>query len=92
MFANAYVVSAQKTGPQARFFDHSGASGEAGFRIVVAEDLGVGPPVVDGVAVGCDCDIGYIEVKKADKKVSFITRYDTDFFNKLLIKLNIWSK
>ena len=60
--------------------------------IVRTDSRGAVTVVVDGVAVGCDCDIGYIEVKKADKKVSFITRYDTDFFNKLLIKLNIWSK
>lgn len=48
--------------------------------------------IVDGIAVDCLCDIGQITVTKADFKVSFITSLDNDFFNKLLIKLNIWSK
>ena len=48
--------------------------------------------IIDGTAVDCLCDMGPITVTKADFKVSFITSLDNDFFNKLLIKLNIWSK
>lgn len=48
--------------------------------------------VVDGISVDCACEIGEIQVKKAQFKVSFITSVNSDFFNKLLIKLNIWSK
>ncbi len=47
--------------------------------------------VIDGKIVGV---IGnsVIKVKKSEHCVSFISRSDKDFFKKLLIKLNIWSK
>ncbi len=48
--------------------------------------------VIDGISVGCTCDTGDILVTKAQFKVSFITSLNKNFFNKLLIKLNIWSK
>lgn len=48
--------------------------------------------VVDGKSVDCACDLGPIVVTKSDYKVSFITSFEDNFFNKLLIKLNIWSK
>lgn len=48
--------------------------------------------VVDGNTVDCACDPGEITVTKSRYKVKFITSLDSDFFNKLLIKLNIWSK
>ena len=48
--------------------------------------------VVDGISVDCVCDIGGILVTKAEYKVAFITSFNNNFFNKLLIKLNIWSK
>lgn len=47
---------------------------------------------VDGKIVG---EVGAgeaITVTKANKKAEFITSADKNFFNKLLIKLNIWSK
>lgn len=48
--------------------------------------------VIDGRAV---CVIGkntVIKVKKSPIFIEFITRSGNDFFNKLFIKLNIWSK
>ena len=48
--------------------------------------------VIDGATVDCLLDIDQIVVTKAPFKVSFITSFDNNFFNKLLIKLNIWSK
>ncbi len=48
--------------------------------------------VVDGIAVDCVCEIDNISVTKANFKVGFITSFNNNFFNKLLIKLNIWSK
>lgn len=48
--------------------------------------------VIDGISVDCVSDTCTITVKKSDYKVSFITSFEDDFFNKLLIKLNIWSK
>ena len=48
--------------------------------------------VVDGKIVGELVPDGVVKVKKADYTVDFITAGDKNFFNKLLIKLNIWSK
>ena len=48
--------------------------------------------IIDGISVDCVCDMCTITVKKSDYKVGFITSFEDDFFNKLLIKLNIWSK
>ena len=48
--------------------------------------------VVDGTAVDSLCEMGEITVTKAGFKVGFITSLENNFFNKLLIKLNIWSK
>lgn len=48
--------------------------------------------IVDGKAVDSVSDFGEIKVTKADKFVEFISSSETDFFKKLLIKLNIWSK
>lgn len=47
---------------------------------------------VDGKIAGEICENQIIEVTKAEKAVEFITSFDKNFFNKLLIKLNIWSK
>lgn len=47
--------------------------------------------VIDGKVV---CVVGkntVINVKKSSIFIEFITRSDSDFFNKLFIKLNIWS-
>ena len=48
--------------------------------------------IVDGRAVDCVLETGCITVKKSPFKVEFITSLNNNFFNKLLIKLNIWSK
>lgn len=47
--------------------------------------------VIDGKVVDVIGD-SVIRVKKSGHCVSFISRGDKDFFKKLLIKLNIWSK
>ncbi|MGN0818230.1 MAG: NAD(+)/NADH kinase [Candidatus Coproplasma sp.] len=48
--------------------------------------------IVDGVAVDSLYDFDVISVSKAEYAVEFITSSEHDFFNKLLIKLSIWSK
>lgn len=48
--------------------------------------------IVDGVAVDTLTEFDRIKVTKADFAVEFITASEHDFFNKLLIKLSIWSK
>lgn len=48
--------------------------------------------VIDGKMVGTIKNGEAITVKKAVNTVDFITQSDKNFFNKLLIKLNIWSK
>ena len=48
--------------------------------------------VVDGKVVDVIDGSTVVRIKKSDYCVEFITRGDNDFFNKLLIKLNIWSK
>lgn len=48
--------------------------------------------IVDGKTVDTIDDKISFTVKKSDFVTEFITRGDKDFFNKLLIKLNIWSK
>lgn len=48
--------------------------------------------VIDGKVVGTVNSGEIISVKKAEYTVDFITKDDKNFFNKLLIKLNIWSK
>ncbi len=48
--------------------------------------------IVDGRIVNVIDDELPITVKKSKLAVEFITRGDSDFFKKLLIKLNIWSK
>ena len=47
---------------------------------------------IDGKIVGELKSNGQVKVTKAEKSVEFITASDKNFFNKLLIKLNIWSK
>ena len=48
--------------------------------------------IVDGKVVG-EIKCGEtVTVKKSENYAEFITENDKDFFNKLLIKLNIWSK
>ena len=47
---------------------------------------------IDGKIVGELGSDGHVTVSKAEKSVEFITASDKNFFNKLLIKLNIWSK
>ena len=47
---------------------------------------------IDGKISGEIKDGGLITVTKADRAVEFITSADNNFFNKLLIKLSIWSK
>lgn len=47
---------------------------------------------VDGKIAGELRDGGLITVTKADRSAEFITAADKNFFNKLLIKLSIWSK
>jgi NAD+ kinase len=48
--------------------------------------------VVDGRVVGVIAKENTVTIKKSDYKVQFITRDEKDFFKKLLIKLNKWSK
>jgi NAD+ kinase len=48
--------------------------------------------IVDGKAVAAVTDFKDINVTKADRYVEFISSSENDFFNKLLIKLNIWSR
>lgn len=48
--------------------------------------------VVDGKVIGELGAGSSVKVRKADCRVEFITRSDENFFKKLLIKLNIWSK
>lgn len=48
--------------------------------------------IVDGRAVGEVTDGEEVTVSKSEYKVDFITSDDKNFFSKLLIKLNIWSK
>lgn len=48
--------------------------------------------IVDGKIVDTLDEKISFTVKKSDFVTEFITRGDKDFFNKLLIKLNIWSK
>ena len=48
--------------------------------------------IVDGKIVDVIDGFTKIKVKKSEYCVEFITRGDEDFFKKLLIKLNIWSK
>lgn len=48
--------------------------------------------VVDGKVVAVIDKNAVITVKKSPICIEFITRSDSDFFNKLFIKLNIWSK
>ena len=47
--------------------------------------------IIDGKLVRV-IDKSAVTVKKSNFCVNFITRGDKDFFRKLLIKLNIWSK
>ena len=47
---------------------------------------------VDGKVVGHVNGGDTVTVRKAEKCVEFITENDKNFFNKLLLKLNIWSK
>lgn len=47
---------------------------------------------VDGKVVGEICNGQQVTIAKAEHSVEFITAGDKNFFNKLLIKLNIWSK
>jgi NAD+ kinase len=48
--------------------------------------------IVDGMAVAAVSDFCTVKVTKAEKRLQFIVPDDSDFFNKLLIKLKIWSK
>lgn len=48
--------------------------------------------ILDGKTVGTVKGGEQITLKKADCKAEFITLGDKNFFSKLLIKLNIWSK
>ena len=48
--------------------------------------------IVDGKIVDTVSDNVKFTVKKSDFVAEFISHGDKDFFNKLLIKLNIWSK
>ncbi len=47
---------------------------------------------VDGKIIGKIHSTDTVKVTKADKAVEFITSGDKNFFNRLLIKLNIWGK
>ena len=67
-------------------------SDKSSLSLIRTDSRGAINVVIDGVTVDCADDIGEITVTKADYKVSFITPLESDFFNKLLIKLNIWSK
>lgn len=46
---------------------------------------------VDGKTVGKMSPDETLKISKADKQAEFITAQNKNFFNKLLIKLNIWS-
>ncbi len=48
--------------------------------------------VIDGRVIGELTEDAIVVIKKADRYAEFITRNDNDFFKKLLLKLNIWSK
>lgn len=48
--------------------------------------------VVDGKVVDVICDGTTLTIKKSNYSLDFISSGDVDFYNKLLIKLNIWSK
>ena len=48
--------------------------------------------IVDGKPSGWVNRGEYVEVRKSRYSVEFITKNDKNFFNKLLVKLNIWSK
>lgn len=48
--------------------------------------------VIDGRVIGELTEGATVVIKKADRYAEFITRSDNDFFKKLLLKLNIWSK
>lgn len=48
--------------------------------------------IVDGRAVDTLSGFGVITIKKADYVTEFISVKSNNFFDKLLIKLNIWSK
>ena len=48
--------------------------------------------IVDGRIVDVINNHVAIKVKKSDHCAEFITRGDKNFFEKLLVKLNIWSK
>ena len=48
--------------------------------------------IIDGKAAGWIKSGESVTVRKAEHTVDFITKDDKNFFNKLLIKLNIWSK
>jgi NAD+ kinase len=48
--------------------------------------------IVDGMAVAAMADCCTVKVTKAQKKLQFIVSEDSDFFDKLLIKLKLWSK
>ncbi|MDE6585693.1 MAG: NAD(+)/NADH kinase [Clostridia bacterium] len=54
-----------------------------------SSDLGL---IIDGKAVGWVKRGEEVTVKKATYTVDFITKTDKNFFDKLLIKLNKWSK
>ncbi len=61
-------------------------------RIAQAEkkcDLNI---IVDGRIVATEHGFEAVTVKKADRYLEFISVADNNFFDKLLIKLNIWSK
>lgn len=48
--------------------------------------------IVDGKVVETLDGFGVITIRKAEKYAEFISVSDNNFFDKLLIKLNIWSK
>ena len=48
--------------------------------------------IIDGKIVNVITDNEIIKIKKSEFYTEFITRGNKNFFNKLLIKLNIWSK
>lgn len=63
--------------------------------VLTVNPIGAGTPLVlavDGKIVGKAGRSETIRVTKADSAVEFITSGDKNFFNKLLIKLNIWGK
>ncbi len=48
--------------------------------------------VVDGKIIGEVLANEYIKITKSDKSAEFITAANKNFFNELLLKLNIWSR